>query len=124
VNGLRPGLGGDRGLATVIAAGAIGIVGILLGALVVLGAAVATRHRAENAADLAALAGAAQAVQGREAACARAREVADRNGATLLACTWLGWDLQVDVTRSCGCLPVGDTTTVRSRAGPVVEVMG
>jgi secretion/DNA translocation related TadE-like protein len=119
----RYGPGDDRGLATVVAAGVIGIVGLLLGALLVLGSAVATRHRAENAADLAALAGAAESVQGREPACARAREIAERNGATLLRCTWIGWDLQVDVARTCGCVPVGDTTTVRARAGPVVKVM-
>jgi secretion/DNA translocation related TadE-like protein len=119
----RTGPRDDRGLATVVAAGAIGIVGLLLGALLVLGSAVATRHRAENAADLAALAGAADSVRGREPACARAREVAERNGATLVRCTWIGWDLQVDVARTCGCLPVGDVATVRARAGPVVKVM-
>jgi secretion/DNA translocation related TadE-like protein len=123
VTGGRTGLRDDRGLATAIAAGAIGIVAILLGALLVLGAAVATRHRAANAADLAALAGAAESVRGREPACARAREVAERNGAAVVSCTWSGWDLQVDVVRGCGCLPVGDTTTVRARAGPVVKVM-
>ncbi|HEY2223299.1 Rv3654c family TadE-like protein [Actinomycetospora sp.] len=114
----------DRGVATVIAAGAIGVVGLLLGALVVLGAVVATRHRAANAADLAALAGAAESVRGREAGCDRARELAERNGGRLVACTWSGWNLQVDVARSCGCLPVADTTTVRVRAGPVVKIMG
>ena len=117
------GLDDDRGFATVVAAGVIGIVGLLLGALLVLGAAVATRHRAENAADLAALAGAADAAGGREPACVRARDVAERNGATLSGCTWIGWDLQVDVARTCGCLPVADVTTVRARAGPVVKVM-
>jgi hypothetical protein len=100
----RLGLHDDRGLATVVAAGAIGTVGLLLGALLVLGSAVATRHRAESA-------------------CTTAREVAGRDGATLVRCTWIGWDLQVDVARTCGCLPVGDLTTVRARAGPVVKVM-
>lgn len=113
----------DRGIATVVAAGAIGVVALLLGALVVLGAAVATKHRAANAADLAALAGAAEAVRGREAGCDRARELAERNGGRLVGCTWSGWDLQVDVARSCGCLPVGDSATVRVRAGPVVKIM-
>ena len=87
----RLGLRDDRGLATVVAAGVIGIVGLLLGAVLVLGSAVATRHRAENAADLAALAGSADAARGREPACATAREVAERNGATLVRCTWIGW---------------------------------
>lgn len=119
----RTGLRDDRGLATVVAAGAIGVVGILLGALLVLGAAVATRHRAATAADLAALAGATEAVRGRDPACARARDIAERNGAVLVRCVWSGWDLQVDVALSCRCLPVGDTTTVRARAGPVVKIM-
>ncbi len=123
MNGARSGPGDDRGLATVIAAGAIGVVGILLGALLVLGAVITTRHRAENAADLAALAGAAASVQGRGPGCARARDIAERNGSALVRCTWLGWDLQVDVARSCGCLPLADTTTVRARAGPLVKVM-
>ena len=120
----RSPLGDDRGIATVIAAGVIGVVAVLLAALVALGAVVATRHRAANAADLAALAGAAESVRGREAGCARARELAERNGGVLVTCTWLGWDLQVDVARSCGCLPVADTATVRARAGPVVKIMG
>ena len=119
-----PRCGDDRGVATVIAAGAIGVVALLLGALAVLGAVVVTRHRAATAADLAALAGAAESVRGRDAGCARARELAERNGGVLVTCTWSGWDLQVDVARSCGCLPVADTATVRARAGPVVKIMG
>jgi secretion/DNA translocation related TadE-like protein len=122
--GRRPGLRDDRGFATVVAAGAIGLIGILLGALVVLGAVVATRHRAADAADLAALAGAAESVQGRDVACARARDIAERNGGVLVSCTWIGWDVQVDVARRCGCLPTGDVATVRARAGPVVKLIG
>ncbi|MDL5154489.1 Rv3654c family TadE-like protein [Actinomycetospora termitidis] len=121
---MRRPLADDRGVATVVAAAAIGALALLLGTLLVLGSAVATRHRAGVAADLAALAGAAEAVRGREAGCATAAEYARRNGGTLVACTWHGWDLAVDVALECGCLPVGDTTTVRARAGPVVKVMG
>ena len=119
----RTGLGDDRGLATVVAAGAIGAVGVLLGALLVLGSAVATRHRAENAADLAALAGAADSVRGREPACARAREVAGRNGATLVGCTWLGWDSAGGRGPDLRMSARGDVATVRARAGPVVKIM-
>lgn len=114
----------DAGAATVIAAGAIGVVAVLLGALVVLGAVVTTRHRAANAADLAALAGAAESVRGREAGCGRARELAERNGGRLASCTWLGWEVQVEVVRGCDCLPVADSTTARARAGPMVKITG
>ncbi|MCD2189929.1 Rv3654c family TadE-like protein [Actinomycetospora soli] len=113
----------DRGAATVVAAAMIGVLTLLLATVLVLGAAVATRHRAAVAADLAALAGAAEGVRGQQAGCERARVLAARNGGELRACTWQGWELEVDVVSTCGCLPVADSTTVRARAGPVVKVM-
>ncbi|MEJ2869544.1 Rv3654c family TadE-like protein [Actinomycetospora sp. OC33-EN08] len=117
-------LADDRGAATVVAAAAIGLLAMLLGTLLVLGSAVAARHRAAVAADLAALAGAADAVRGRDVGCATAQDLAARNGGELRDCAWIGWDLTVEVAVSCGCLPVADTATVRARAGPVVKVMG
>ncbi|WP_433801212.1 Rv3654c family TadE-like protein [Actinomycetospora sp. CA-084318] len=113
----------DRGAATVVAAAMVGALTLLLATVLVLGAVVATRHRAAVAADLAALAGAAEGVRGRQAGCDRARELAARNGGDLRTCTWRGWELEVEVAATCGCLPVADSTTVRARAGPVVKVM-
>lgn len=113
----------DRGFATVLAAGAVAVVVLLLGVCLALGSVVATRHRAATTADLAALAGAAEAVRGQEAGCARAGQLAAENGAVLRSCRWSGWDLEVTVALSCGCLPVADVATVRARAGPVVNVM-
>jgi secretion/DNA translocation related TadE-like protein len=120
---VRAVLGDDRGAATVVAAAMIGALTLLLATVLVLGAVVATRHRAAVAADLAALAGAAEGVRGQESGCERARDLAARNGAELRSCVWTGWDLDVVVASTCGCLPMGGTATVRARAGPVVKVM-
>ena len=113
----------DQGFATVLAAGAVAVVVLLLGVCLALGSVVATRHRAATTADLAALAGAAEAVRGQEAGCARAGQLAAENGAVLRGCRWSGWNLEVTVALSCGCLPVADVATVRARAGPVVNIM-
>lgn len=121
---MRGTLSDDRGAATVVAAAMIGVLALLLTTLLVLGAAVATRHRAAVAADLAALAGAAEGVRGQQAGCDRARDLAARNGGELRSCVWQGWDVEVVVASTCGCLPVGGDATVRARAGPVVKVMG
>jgi secretion/DNA translocation related TadE-like protein len=69
----------------------VGVVGVLLaiavGALMVISAVVAS-HRAQSAADLAALGAAAALVRGEPAltACAIAGAVASRNGAGLVTC--------------------------------------
>ncbi|MDQ1626309.1 MAG: hypothetical protein QOI54_53 [Actinomycetota bacterium] len=54
------------------------------------GAAVVARHRAESAADLAALAGARVQLAATGPPCARVAEVAARNGARLVACAARG----------------------------------
>jgi hypothetical protein len=50
------------------------------------GTAITTRHRAITAADLAALAAVGPADQGPDAACVRARSVAERMAAWLVSC--------------------------------------
>jgi secretion/DNA translocation related TadE-like protein len=57
------------------------------------------RHRAESAADFAALAGAIHAVEGDSAACGAARSIATANSAQLSTCTLNG--AVVTVTVSC-----------------------
>ena len=112
--------GRDRGAATVVAAAAVGVLVLLLGLGLQLGAAVLARHRAESAADLAALAGAVDAVRGQDVACARARKVAASNGAVLESCEWHGWTLTARVTYPCTCaLTVSGITVGRARAGPM-----
>lgn len=55
------------------------------------------RHRAESAADLAALAAAQQADAGPPAACARARRLTDRMRVALTGCLIRGWEAYIEV---------------------------
>lgn len=110
----------DRGAATVFAAiVSMGLLVVLWGG-VQLGAATLTRHRAEGAADLAALAVAAYAPQGAESACGRAERVVDRMRAVLVSCRLDGWDARVRVRMGLpGLLSGFDPVGARARAGPV-----
>jgi len=101
-----------------LAAGVVLVAAGLVGAT--LGAAHVARHRAQSAADLGALAGAARALEGPPAACARAARFVARNGGRLTACVLDGLDLTVTVSvpAAPGILP-GAAATATSRAGPV-----
>lgn len=79
-----------------------------------LGQAVAARHRAGGAADLAALAAADRAWEGPEAACGAARRVALAQDAVIVWCTVHG-DI-ADVVARSGFGPY--EPAVRARAGP------
>lgn len=111
--------GSDRGSATVIASiGAlllISITAVVLG----LGAASVARHRAEVAADLAALAGAAVILDGRQQACEGAMRIAAANRATITQCETSGADVLVVVELTARIGPAARTATARARAGPV-----
>jgi secretion/DNA translocation related TadE-like protein len=121
--GARPGpdpaADGDSGVATVWAAGAVAVLLVVLLGALHLGSAVVARHRAESAADLAALAAAARAVEGEERACAAARAVAVRAGADVLGCRLVGWDALVEAGTALPFgLPGAEAATGRARAGP------
>lgn len=109
----------DRGGATVWTLTA-GLVAVLIAMTVAAASAAAVaRHRAQAAADLAALAGAARAVEGEAIACARAVEIARANGARLESCRLLGWDLVVTtVVRPVPVAAVAGDATAAARAGP------
>jgi secretion/DNA translocation related TadE-like protein len=111
--------GRDRGSATILVL-AVGLVTVLLGvAVAAAGAAIVARHRAQGAADAAALAGAAVAVDGEVAACAVATDVATANGAQLVHCGLDGWDVVVTVqVRPAGSAAVAGVSTASARAGP------
>ncbi|MFB6568099.1 Rv3654c family TadE-like protein, partial [Streptomyces noursei] len=96
---------------TVVAAAALCAV---FAALMAVGQAVAARHRAGAAADLAALAAADQALRGPAAACATARRVAVGQRTSVVRCALVG--LIADVTVEAVDGPF--TSRVRSRAGP------
>lgn len=79
-----------------------------------LGQAVAARHRAGGAADLAALAAADRALEGAVTACGVARRVALAQGAVVVRCAVHGEIADVTARSSFGpYLPA-----VRARAGP------
>jgi secretion/DNA translocation related TadE-like protein len=101
---------------------AVAVMAVLLalttGALYV-GAAVTARHRAQAAADLAALAAAGRLAEGREAACAGAALVARRMHTTVADCVVVGLDVVVTVAAPVG-LGVWSVGPARAaaRAGP------
>lgn len=95
---------------------------VVTAVLLALTAAIDTRHRAQQAADLAALAGAAARQHG-EDGCTAARRIAAANSASLTACAALGSDeIEVTVERP---LPapvarwVAGSAGAQARAGPV-----
>lgn len=97
---------------------------VVTGLVVHLGVAVLARQRAETAADLAALAGAAQILRGAEIACAAAQTVARANGAELIGCRADGLDLLVELNVEVGSAVFGGTAAGRARAGPVAPIWG
>ncbi|MDJ0346174.1 flp pilus-assembly TadE/G-like family protein [Streptomyces sp. H10-C2] len=101
---------GDRGSATVWVALLMGVLCLAFGAVLVIGQAVAERHRAGGAADMAALAAADHALDGAGAACALAARTAAAQDARLVQCDVTGE--VADVTAAVG------SARVRSRAGP------
>jgi secretion/DNA translocation related TadE-like protein len=89
---------------------------LVAAAFVTVGAATVARHRARNAADLAALGAAALVWEGERSVCARAAELSRQNGAQLMACQLDGLDVVVSVeVRAAG---IG-AATASARAGPV-----
>ncbi|MFH9293819.1 Rv3654c family TadE-like protein [Streptomyces sp. NPDC017520] len=112
----RAGLGADRGVATVWVAVTAASLCTVFAVVLALGQAVAARHRAGGAADLAALAAADRALEGTVAACGTARRVAQAQGAVLIRCVVHGEI--ADVTARSGFGPY--LPAVRARAGPPV----
>lgn len=118
--GLAWGRDRDRGGASifVLAVGLVLVAAGLAGAAA--GAARVGRHQARTAADLGALAGAARAVEGAEAACGRAAQLASANGARMVSCRLDGWEIVVVVQVGVTPLPgLTRTATAAARAGPV-----
>ncbi|MFE1767566.1 Rv3654c family TadE-like protein [Streptomyces angustmyceticus] len=105
---------GDEGSATVWTVFAAAALCAVFVALMGVGQAVAARHRAGGAADLAALAAADHALQGPAAACAAAHRVAAAQHTRLVRCALTG--PIADVSAEAGRSPF--TARVRARAGP------
>ncbi|SDD82131.1 Rv3654c family TadE-like protein [Actinokineospora iranica] len=104
------------------AAVAISALVVVAGLVMALGSAVVARHRAESAADLAALSAAAHALAGEAHACGRARWVAERMRVDLAACALAGWEVTVAVTGRPLVTVAGlGVARATARAGPVVD---
>jgi secretion/DNA translocation related TadE-like protein len=111
-------------VATVLVAGVISVLMVLVVLGIQVGAAVLTRHRVSAAADLAALAAAGEATAGTDRACERAGWVVERMSATMTACRISGWEAYVEVTaRPPGWAALFGTANAHARAGPA-EVPG
>jgi secretion/DNA translocation related TadE-like protein len=106
--------GREDGSATVLVTPLLGVLTVVTVLLGVVGGALATLRRAESAADLAALAGAAAAVRGDDG-CAAAARVAARNQVDLGSCVAVGTEVRVVVTTRTAPL-LGRTFDVRARA--------
>lgn len=115
----------DGGFATVWAASAIAALLVLTVFAVHLGAAVVHRHRAEAAADLAALAAAAHAIDSEPVACAHALRVTEPMTARMTTCRVTGWEatVEVEVIPSVD-LPWSGIARGRARAGPATGTEG
>ena len=115
----------DRGSVTVWAAALAGLIWLASSAALLYGSAVAGRHRAETAADLAALAAAVHVPEGAASACAAGARIAVRNGGSLWDCRLAGADVEVVVSSRVSLGGLGALTVIaRARAGPVLEVGG
>lgn len=109
----------DHGSATMLGVGLMLLLTLALAAGLLVVQVVATHRAAQNAADLAALAGAGQVQEG-GAPCAAANSVAARNGAALTDCAQHDQEVWVTVQVSPGTfLGFDPAISARARAGPV-----
>lgn len=111
----RPSRSGDRGSATVVAAAMVAVLLCITGAGAYLGSVVVARHRAQAAADLAALAAAARLPSGVTAACARATAVAHAMRVDDAQCDVDGLDV---VVTARVVVAVAGAARAVARAGP------
>ncbi|MGV9413259.1 Rv3654c family TadE-like protein [Nocardia sp. NPDC003693] len=118
----RPATRSDAGGVTVAAC--VSLLALLAFTLLTaqVGVAIAGRHHAQSAADLAALAAAADSTAGTAAACARAADIGRRMNTRVVSCTAVDWDVTVVVEVRMALGPLG-TRVVRTqaRAGPVSD---
>ncbi|WP_084701094.1 Rv3654c family TadE-like protein [Streptacidiphilus anmyonensis] len=115
----------DAGAATIWLVALLGLVGLAATAALGVAGAVAARHRAESAADLAALAAAGRLLLDPGEACAEAAAIASAQGATLHSCAIRADALEdsvlveVSVPSPIGLIPGLPPARARARAGPV-----
>ncbi|MCU1684959.1 MAG: putative rane protein [Amycolatopsis sp.] len=112
----------ERGAATIWTAIAVTALLCVVAFAFWLGSAAIARHRAEGAADLAALAAAGVAHRGSGPACDLARLVAERMATRLVGCRLDADDALVEVSASAPGVPLNfGSVGARARAGPAVH---
>jgi secretion/DNA translocation related TadE-like protein len=109
----------DRGSATLLAVTMVALILAVCGGAVVVGMAVIARHRAQSAADLAALAAAGRLAAGQETACGWAASLAHAMRASVSGCVVQDLDVIVTVDVPVPLTRWGnDTARAAARAGP------
>ena len=110
----------DRGSGTLWMAAVAVILSLMASTVVLLGLAQTARHKANAAADLAALAAAQVLLDGTESACDEAVQNASANGARLTGCSVDGEIVSVSVSVGVrlGRFRIGQAEA-SARAGPV-----
>ncbi|MEU4238868.1 Rv3654c family TadE-like protein [Actinoplanes sp. NPDC026619] len=110
----------DRGAATIFVL-AVGLAFVAAGlAMASVGTARVGRHQAHSAADLGALAGAAEAIYGQPAACTRAERFVSANGGEMTLCVVDGLEIVVHVQVEVRPMPgLTRHAEAAARAGPV-----
>jgi secretion/DNA translocation related TadE-like protein len=113
------GRGTSEGSATIATLGGVSVIVVGTVVAIALGFGTEVRHRAQAAANAAALAAASDAIAGEAAACERARQLADLNGARLQSCAVHNAiaDLTVGIELPGMLRPLGPVVA-RARAGP------
>jgi secretion/DNA translocation related TadE-like protein len=110
----------ERGSASIVAVAMMAVMLVLTGGGAVVGSAVIARHRAQAAADLAALSAAGRMASGQEVACGSAAALTVAMRATMAACAVEELDVvvTVEVPVSLGRWGV-HLARASARAGPV-----
>lgn len=118
VSACRGGRAGERGSSTIWVLG-LGAVVFMVGlATMAMGAADVVQHRADVAAELAALSAVPRAADGTDAACALAAEIAGEHDATLRSCAFEGREVEVVVEAGRELFGWSMVAHARSRAAP------
>ena len=114
--------GDDRGSATIVGCFLMAALVTVTVALVHVGSAVTSRHRAQAAADLAAVAVAVVLDRGHDRACDVADRIAVRTRVRVRAWAGGGWDAVVEVAADVtSVLPGAGEAVAVARAGPVSD---
>lgn len=111
-------LGDDRGSASILGCSVMAALVAITAMAVHAGAAVVTRHRAQAAADLSALAVASALDRGVTTACGAADRITTRMRVQVRRCEIDGWDAVVEVSASISPLFAGVDAGAVARAGP------